>query len=130
MVGLNWLAAMHKQKVNGILADEMGLGKTVQVIAFLAHLKETNQVIGTHLVIVPASTLGITFSFLYLYFNKHLHIYINGYKFFAENWNVEFARWCPSLKVTLYYGNQDERRTIRMGWARGGLKDVDVVVTT
>ncbi|XP_077298015.1 SWI/SNF-related, matrix-associated actin-dependent regulator of chromatin, subfamily a, containing DEAD/H box 1 isoform X2 [Arctopsyche grandis] len=104
MVGLNWLAAMHKQKVNGILADEMGLGKTVQVIAFLAHLKETNQVTGTHLVIVPASTL--------------------------ENWNVEFARWCPSLKVTMYYGNQDERRTIRMGWARGGLKNVDVVVTT
>lgn len=49
---------MHNQKVNGILADEMGLGKTVQVIAFLAHLKETNQVTGTHLIVVPASTLG------------------------------------------------------------------------
>lgn len=31
MVGLNWLAVMHAQGVNGILADEMGLGKTVQV---------------------------------------------------------------------------------------------------
>ena len=58
LVGLNWLAVLHKQGVSGILADEMGLGKTVQVIAFLAHLKETGQARGTHLVVVPASTLG------------------------------------------------------------------------
>lgn len=58
LVGLNWLAVLHKQGVSGILADEMGLGKTVQVIAFLAHLKETGQARGTHLIVVPASTLG------------------------------------------------------------------------
>lgn len=57
-MGLNWLAVLHKQAVSGILADEMGLGKTVQVIAFLAHLKETGQAKGTHLIVVPASTLG------------------------------------------------------------------------
>lgn len=66
MVGLNWLVVMHRQKVNGILADEMGLGKTVQVIAFLAYLKETRQVTGTHLIVVPASTLGIII-FLIIY---------------------------------------------------------------
>lgn len=66
MVGLNWLVVMHRQKVNGILADEMGLGKTVQVIAFLAYLKETHQVTGTHLIVVPASTLGIII-FLIIY---------------------------------------------------------------
>lgn len=27
IVGLNWLAIIHSQKMNGILADEMGLGK-------------------------------------------------------------------------------------------------------
>lgn len=27
LVGLNWLAIIHSQKMNGILADEMGLGK-------------------------------------------------------------------------------------------------------
>lgn len=59
LVGLNWLAVLHKQGVSGILADEMGLGKTVQVIAFLAHLKETGQARGTHLIVVPASTLGM-----------------------------------------------------------------------
>ncbi|VVC90846.1 unnamed protein product [Leptidea sinapis] len=57
LMGLNWLAVLHKQGVSGILADEMGLGKTVQVISFLAHLKETGQAKGTHLIVVPASTL-------------------------------------------------------------------------
>lgn len=41
----------------GILADEMGLGKTIQVIAFLAYLKEAKLVTGTHLIVVPSSTL-------------------------------------------------------------------------
>lgn len=59
MVGLNWLSVIHAQGVNGILADEMGLGKTVQVIAFLAHLKETGAARSTHLIVVPASTLGL-----------------------------------------------------------------------
>lgn len=27
LIGLNWLAIIHSQKMNGILADEMGLGK-------------------------------------------------------------------------------------------------------
>ena len=62
MIGLNWLAVMHAQKVNGILADEMGLGKTVQVIAFLAYLKEAgllDEKDGPHLIIVPSSTMGM-----------------------------------------------------------------------
>lgn len=58
MVGLNWLAVLHNQGLNGILADEMGLGKTIQVIAFLAYLKETGQAENKHLVVVPSSTLG------------------------------------------------------------------------
>jgi E1A-binding protein p400 len=37
-VGLDWLATMYEQRLNGILADEMGLGKTIQTIALLAHL--------------------------------------------------------------------------------------------
>lgn len=27
LVGLNWMAIIHSQNMNGILADEMGLGK-------------------------------------------------------------------------------------------------------
>lgn len=60
MVGLNWMAVLHSQRVNGILADEMGLGKTVQIIAFLAYLKLTGQAQNTHLVVVPSSTLGLS----------------------------------------------------------------------
>lgn len=29
LVGLNWLAIIHSQRMNGILADEMGLGKVI-----------------------------------------------------------------------------------------------------
>ncbi|XP_041979002.1 SWI/SNF-related matrix-associated actin-dependent regulator of chromatin subfamily A containing DEAD/H box 1 homolog [Aricia agestis] len=103
LVGLNWLAVLHKQGVSGILADEMGLGKTVQVIAFLAHLKETGQAKGTHLVVVPASTL--------------------------DNWSTEFERWCPSMRVSKYYGPPEERRQLRIEYAKG-LSQIDIVLTT
>ncbi|XP_063972294.1 SWI/SNF-related matrix-associated actin-dependent regulator of chromatin subfamily A containing DEAD/H box 1 homolog isoform X2 [Diachasmimorpha longicaudata] len=106
MVGLNWLAVMHSQNVNGILADEMGLGKTVQIIAFLTYLKETSPSPsdGPHLIVVPSSTM--------------------------ENWSNELSRWSPSLKVVQYYGSQDERKCMRMGWRNGDLDDVDVLLTT
>lgn len=38
--GMNWLANLYDQGINGILADEMGLGKTVQSLAFLSHIAE------------------------------------------------------------------------------------------
>lgn len=43
--GMNWIANLYNQGINGILADEMGLGKTVQSIAFLAYLAEVSIVI-------------------------------------------------------------------------------------
>ena len=87
MVGLNWLALMYKKNINCILADEMGLGKTIQVIAFLAYLRESKNVKGPHLVIVPSSTL--------------------------DNWSREFHIWCPDIKLLLYYGSQEERLEMR-----------------
>uniref|UniRef100_A0A4W6ESW8 Chromatin-remodeling ATPase INO80 n=1 Tax=Lates calcarifer TaxID=8187 RepID=A0A4W6ESW8_LATCA len=42
--GMNWLANLYEQGINGILADEMGLGKTVQSIALLAHLAERDNI--------------------------------------------------------------------------------------
>ncbi|XP_053987449.1 SWI/SNF-related matrix-associated actin-dependent regulator of chromatin subfamily A containing DEAD/H box 1 homolog [Hylaeus anthracinus] len=107
MVGLNWLAVMHAQNVNGILADEMGLGKTIQVIAFLTYLKEAglkDEKDGPHLIVVPSSTM--------------------------ENWNNELQRWSPDLKVVRYFGSQEERKEMRMGWRNGDLDDVDVLLTT
>ncbi|EGI68394.1 PREDICTED: SWI/SNF-related matrix-associated actin-dependent regulator of chromatin subfamily A containing DEAD/H box 1 homolog isoform X1 [Acromyrmex echinatior] len=107
IVGLNWLAILHAQNVNGILADEMGLGKTIQVIAFLTYLKEAellDEKDGPHLIVVPSSTM--------------------------ENWMDELERWSPSLKVVQYYGSQEERKEMRMGWRNGDLDDVDVLLTT
>ena len=37
---LEWMVNLAAQESNGILADDMGLGKTIQVIAYLAYLKE------------------------------------------------------------------------------------------
>ena len=33
IAGLNWLANLYQNGINGILADEMGLGKTLQTIS-------------------------------------------------------------------------------------------------
>ncbi|XP_068140495.1 SWI/SNF-related matrix-associated actin-dependent regulator of chromatin subfamily A containing DEAD/H box 1 homolog [Drosophila tropicalis] len=104
IIGLNWLTVMHKQEMNGILADEMGLGKTIQIIAFLAYLKENCLSKAAHLVVVPSSTL--------------------------DNWEAEIERWCPNLVVMKYHGSQDERRRMRAKFAKDGFTGFDVLLTT
>lgn len=48
-----------------------------------------------------------------------------------ENWWNELERWSPGLKVIQYYGSQDERKEMRMGWRMNDdLDDVDVLLTT
>uniref|UniRef100_A0A914PB45 Helicase ATP-binding domain-containing protein n=1 Tax=Panagrolaimus davidi TaxID=227884 RepID=A0A914PB45_9BILA len=86
-IGLDWLASLFDNKLNGILADEMGLGKTVQTISFLAHLAENKKIWGPHLIVVPTSVL--------------------------LNWEREFKRFCPSLKVLTYFGSTKERQEKR-----------------
>ncbi len=88
--GVNWLASMCSRKLNGILADEMGLGKTVQTISMLAHLACEKGIWGPHLIIVPTSVL--------------------------LNWEMEFKKFCPSLKVLTYYGSAKKRKEKRKGW--------------
>ncbi|XP_053676032.1 SWI/SNF-related matrix-associated actin-dependent regulator of chromatin subfamily A containing DEAD/H box 1 homolog [Anopheles nili] len=104
LVGLNWLTIMHRNKMNAILADEMGLGKTIQIIALLAWLKENKEQTNPSLLVVPSSTM--------------------------DNWEQELITWCPELVVLKYYGGQAERRMIRVDWAKNGIKEVDVVLTT
>ncbi|KAF8622243.1 hypothetical protein AX15_007182 [Amanita polypyramis BW_CC] len=90
--GLNWLATLYEQGINGILADEMGLGKTVQSISLLAYLAETHDIWGPFLVVAPASTL--------------------------HNWQQEITRFVPRLKALPYWGNVKERATLRKFWSR------------
>ncbi|KAH1342733.1 swr1 complex component [Aspergillus fumigatus] len=88
--GLDWLAGLYNNHINGILADEMGLGKTIQTIALLAHLAVEHEVWGPHLVVVPTSVI--------------------------LNWEMEFKKWCPGFKIMTYYGSIEERRQKRKGW--------------
>ncbi|XP_071454917.1 chromatin-remodeling ATPase INO80 [Hetaerina americana] len=93
--GMNWLANLYDQGINGILADEMGLGKTVQSIAFLCHIAEKYSIWGPFLVISPASTL--------------------------HNWQQEVARFVPDFKVVPYWGNPQERKILRQCWSSPNL---------
>ncbi|XP_065832457.1 chromatin-remodeling ATPase INO80-like [Oscarella lobularis] len=93
--GMNWLASLYHQGINGILADEMGLGKTVQSIALLAHLAETQNIWGPFLVVAPASTL--------------------------HNWQQEVTRFVPAFKVLPYWGTAAERKILRKFWSQDKL---------
>uniref|UniRef100_A0A0N4ZIG7 Helicase ATP-binding domain-containing protein n=1 Tax=Parastrongyloides trichosuri TaxID=131310 RepID=A0A0N4ZIG7_PARTI len=101
-IGLNWLIQMHKLGYNAILADEMGLGKTLQIIAFLTYLKETN-ISGPHLIVVPSSVI--------------------------ENWQNEFSKFSPTLKILCYYGSMDDRKRLRREAVKG-TKNIDILLTT
>ena len=74
----------------------------MQSIAFLAHLKEMGDE-GPHLIIVPSSTM--------------------------ENWRIELGKWCPSLKILNYYGQQDERRSMRLQIVNEEI-EFDIILTT
>uniref|UniRef100_A0A0K0D0U8 SWI/SNF-related matrix-associated actin-dependent regulator of chromatin subfamily A containing DEAD/H box 1 homolog n=1 Tax=Angiostrongylus cantonensis TaxID=6313 RepID=A0A0K0D0U8_ANGCA len=100
--GLNWLVMMHEKGFNCILGDEMGLGKTIQLIAFIAYLKEAG-IRGPHLIVVPSSTI--------------------------ENWMTEFTKWCPKISVLTYYGKQLERKQLRR-MAEKRKANTDVILTT
>ncbi|XP_061762916.1 E1A-binding protein p400 isoform X1 [Nerophis ophidion] len=89
-IGVDWLVKLYKKHLNGILADETGLGKTVQTVAYMAHLAGQMGVWGPHLIVVRTCQL--------------------------LNWEVEFKRWCPGLKILLYLGTKKERRFQRMRW--------------
>lgn len=64
-----------------------GLGKTLQTISLLAYLHEYRGITGPHIVITPKSTLG--------------------------NWVNEFRRFCPTIRVIKFHGNNEERVSAR-----------------
>lgn len=92
VIGLDWLKTLHDKKLNGILADEMGLGKTIQTISLIASLACDEGIWGPHLIVVPTTII--------------------------INWEMEFKRWCPGLKILTYFGSQKERKLKRTGWSK------------
>lgn len=63
----------------------MGLGKTLETISFLAYIKESNpELLFRHLILVPKSVV--------------------------INWQREFNRFCPSIRVFAASGESQEER--------------------
>lgn len=104
LAGSSWLGFLRRFGLGGCLADDMGLGKTVQFIAYLLHVKETEQkdvpASAPSLLICPTSVLG--------------------------NWQKELQRFAPELKVHLHYGtNRAKEDAFPLS-----IKDVDLVLTS
>lgn len=99
--GLTWLTCLYQIGLNGILADEMGLGKTVQLISFIAFLREqgTN---GPFLILGPLSTV--------------------------QNWVNEFVKWTPKIPVVMYHGTPQGRAQIRRQKLKGDSKSAQFPV--
>lgn len=84
MEGVCWMTSQVLRGRGGVLADEMGLGKTVQSIALTLFLKRQQS--GSPapvLVVCPKSLLG--------------------------NWQAEFERFAPDLKVLQVQGSGREK---------------------
>lgn len=84
--GIQWMVSLYNNRLNGILADEMGLGKTIQTLGLIAHLMETKDNPGPYLIIVPLSTIS--------------------------NWEMEFSRWAPAIRVVVFKGDNKARRKL------------------
>ena len=102
--GLDWLAQLARNKVNGILADEMGLGKTLQSISLLALAREQEWPESKlpHLIVVPKSTI--------------------------TNWSNEFSKFCPVFRTCCLIGSQEEREVLLTSQILSG--EFDVLITS
>lgn len=88
--GVAWMWNLFQKSLGGILADEMGLGKTVQVAAFLACVKYSNQ--GSRFLVVVPPTL-------------------------LEQWRRELISWSSDAGIAVHvmHGNTQERRAAIRG---------------
>lgn len=86
ITGFQWLKELNALSFSGVLADDMGLGKTLQIIALIVSAaKEKSPDDPPALVVCPSSVL--------------------------YNWQNEWRRFAPSLKVRVIDGSRDERST-------------------
>lgn len=80
--GFRWMVRLAHWGAGACLADDMGLGKTVQAIAFILYKASR----GASLVVAPASVV--------------------------MNWKKEFARFAPTLRITVLNNEDDRESTI------------------
>jgi len=83
--GYIWLNRLKIMSLGGLMADDMGLGKTIQIIAFMAKLKEIGQ-LKPSLVVAPATIL--------------------------ENWKNELNKFCPVIRdIYIHHGGNRARNS-------------------
>ncbi|MGN7938785.1 DEAD/DEAH box helicase [Virgibacillus sp. 6R] len=98
--GVDWLLFLRSVAFGACLADDMGLGKTIQTIAYFSYVKKHEKPEQPALIIAPTSVLG--------------------------NWQKEFEKFAPHLRVKLHYGPnraKEERFT-------ASIQEADVVLTS
>lgn len=81
--GVLWFWRLYQQGKGGILGDDMGLGKTIQVVAFLAGMFDAG-LLKSALIVMPVSLL--------------------------TNWETEFSKWAPGIRVKLFHGSNKAER--------------------
>ncbi len=96
--GYRWIRTLASYGLGGILADDMGLGKTLQTITALKAAKEDGEE-GCDLIVCPASLVF--------------------------NWQDEFARFAPDMKVLTISGMKNDRDLLI-----SKATDFDVVITS
>lgn len=96
--GYRWLRTLSDYGMGGILADDMGLGKTLQVIALLCAEYE-REVDKPSLIVTPSSLVF--------------------------NWQAEFERFAPHLRVLTMTGTVSERSK-----KLSTLNNYDVILTS
>lgn len=81
--GYSWLYKNQRIGFGSILADDMGLGKTLQVIALITRLEQEGELEKRRaLIVVPTPLLS--------------------------NWQREFEKFAPGVRVGVYHGPQRE----------------------
>ena len=98
--GVEWLLYLRELGFGALLADDMGLGKSIQTITYLLYVKENRLQTGPALIIAPTSVLG--------------------------NWQKEFERFAPNLRVQLHYGSNRSKGDSFKDF----LQDADIVLTS
>ena len=99
--GLGWLNFLYRFNQGACLADDMGLGKTIQLLAFIQHLKEEEELTKTVLLIAPTSVL--------------------------TNWQRESKKFTPNLSVLEHYG---PKRSSTITKLKNCLNKVDILITS
>ncbi|CAK9113963.1 Uncharacterized ATP-dependent helicase YwqA [Durusdinium trenchii] len=96
LAGFRWLACLSKNGLGAVLADDMGLGKTLQAISVLLYMKDIKLGWGSRFLSDPEGLLvenGKKRPFLTVVPPGLL-----------RNWQREFERWAPSLRIYTYHG--------------------------